>query len=144
MWQIRRSMTPDCFSAASCLCPAQDKRNVICLYRTQTIRLVRHLHTTRKSVCRRQQRKRLLGIHAAPSEEQGARFGFDINSARDVRRVVRLLRNADSKTLGHGLQHVNADASSGDHIEFRKSEVRPATRVVLAPAQRICAKRLRR
>lgn len=47
MWQIRCSMTPDCFSAASCLCPAQDKRNVICLCRTQTIRLVRHLHPTR-------------------------------------------------------------------------------------------------
>lgn len=35
-----------------------------------------------------------------------------------------------------GLQRVNAGASSGDHVEVRKAEARPATRVVLAPAQK--------
>lgn len=35
-----------------------------------------------------------------------------------------------------GLQRVNAGASSGDHIEVRKAEARPASRVVLAPAQK--------
>ncbi len=35
-----------------------------------------------------------------------------------------------------GLQRVNAGATSGDHIEVRKAEVRPATKVVLAPAQK--------
>lgn len=35
-----------------------------------------------------------------------------------------------------GLQRVNAGATSGDHIEVRKAEVRDATRVVLAPAQK--------
>ncbi|MDE1997103.1 MAG: AAA family ATPase, partial [Rhizobiaceae bacterium] len=35
-----------------------------------------------------------------------------------------------------GLQRVNAGATSGDHIEVRKAEARPATRLVLAPAQK--------
>jgi transitional endoplasmic reticulum ATPase len=35
-----------------------------------------------------------------------------------------------------GLQRVNAGASSGDQIEVRKAEARPATKVVLAPAQK--------
>ncbi|MGO4524816.1 CDC48 family AAA ATPase [Microvirga sp. 2MCAF35] len=35
-----------------------------------------------------------------------------------------------------GLQRVNAGVSSGDHVEVKKAEVRPATRVVLAPAQK--------
>lgn len=35
-----------------------------------------------------------------------------------------------------GLQRVNAGVSSGDHIEIRKAEARPATKVVLAPAQK--------
>ncbi|MGO6696320.1 CDC48 family AAA ATPase [Rhizobium johnstonii] len=35
-----------------------------------------------------------------------------------------------------GLQRVNAGVSSGDHIEIRKAEVRPASKVVLAPAQK--------
>src|SRR5690606_1316255 len=34
-----------------------------------------------------------------------------------------------------GLQRVNAGVSSGDHVEVRRAEVRPAVRVVLAPAQ---------
>ncbi|TCL73994.1 CDC48 family AAA ATPase [Rhizobium sp. BK251] len=35
-----------------------------------------------------------------------------------------------------GLQRVNVGASSGDHVEVRKAEVRAATKVVLAPAQK--------
>jgi transitional endoplasmic reticulum ATPase len=35
-----------------------------------------------------------------------------------------------------GLQRVNAGATSGDHIEVRKAEARPASKVVLAPAQK--------
>jgi transitional endoplasmic reticulum ATPase len=35
-----------------------------------------------------------------------------------------------------GLQRVNAGATSGDQIEVRKAEARPATRIVLAPAQK--------
>jgi transitional endoplasmic reticulum ATPase len=35
-----------------------------------------------------------------------------------------------------GLQRVNAGATSGDHIEVRKADARPATKVVLAPAQK--------
>lgn len=35
-----------------------------------------------------------------------------------------------------GLQRVNAGATSGDHIEIRKADARPATRIVLAPAQK--------
>jgi transitional endoplasmic reticulum ATPase len=35
-----------------------------------------------------------------------------------------------------GLQRVNAGASSGDHVEVRRAEVRPATRLVVAPAQK--------
>ncbi len=35
-----------------------------------------------------------------------------------------------------GLQRVNAGVTSGDHIEVRKADVRPATKVVLAPAQK--------
>ncbi|MDL2402892.1 CDC48 family AAA ATPase [Rhizobium mayense] len=35
-----------------------------------------------------------------------------------------------------GLQRVNAGATSGDHIEVRKVEARPATKVVLGPAQK--------
>ncbi len=35
-----------------------------------------------------------------------------------------------------GLQRVNAGATSGDHIEVRKADARPATKVILAPAQR--------
>ncbi|NBJ12006.1 CDC48 family AAA ATPase [Microvirga arsenatis] len=35
-----------------------------------------------------------------------------------------------------GLQRVNAGVGSGDHVEVRRAEVRPATRVVLAPAQK--------
>ncbi len=35
-----------------------------------------------------------------------------------------------------GLQRVNAGASSGDQVEVRKAEARPAARVVLAPAQK--------
>lgn len=35
-----------------------------------------------------------------------------------------------------GLQRVNVGATSGDHLEVKKAEVRPATRVVLAPAQK--------
>lgn len=35
-----------------------------------------------------------------------------------------------------GLQRVNAGASSGDHVEVRRAEIRPATRVVVAPAQK--------
>lgn len=35
-----------------------------------------------------------------------------------------------------GLQRVNAGLSSGDHVEVRKAVTRPATRVVLAPAQK--------
>ncbi|CDM62570.1 Cell division cycle protein 48 homolog AF_1297 (plasmid) [Rhizobium favelukesii] len=35
-----------------------------------------------------------------------------------------------------GLQRVNAGASSGDYVEVRKADVRPATKVVLAPAQK--------
>ncbi|PZM07982.1 CDC48 family AAA ATPase [Rhizobium tubonense] len=35
-----------------------------------------------------------------------------------------------------GLQRVNAGATSGDHIEVKKAEVRSATRIILAPAQK--------
>lgn len=35
-----------------------------------------------------------------------------------------------------GLQRVNAGATSGDFIEVKKADVKPATRVVLAPAQK--------
>ncbi|MFM6933794.1 MAG: CDC48 family AAA ATPase [Novosphingobium sp.] len=35
-----------------------------------------------------------------------------------------------------GLQRANADVGSGDHVEVRSVESRPATRVVFAPAQR--------
>ena len=35
-----------------------------------------------------------------------------------------------------GLQRVNAGVGSGDHVEIRRADVRPATRVVLAPAQK--------
>ncbi|ACA21071.1 AAA family ATPase, CDC48 subfamily [Methylobacterium sp. 4-46] len=35
-----------------------------------------------------------------------------------------------------GLQRVNAGVSSGDHVEIKRAEVRPANRVVLAPAQK--------
>jgi len=35
-----------------------------------------------------------------------------------------------------GLQRVNAGVGSGDHVEVKRAEVRPATRVVLAPAQK--------
>ncbi len=35
-----------------------------------------------------------------------------------------------------GLQRVNAGVSTGDRIELRKAEARPASRVVLAPAQK--------
>jgi len=35
-----------------------------------------------------------------------------------------------------GLQRVNAGAASGDHIEVRKADARPATKIVLAPAQK--------
>ncbi|WP_183748063.1 MULTISPECIES: CDC48 family AAA ATPase [unclassified Rhizobium] len=35
-----------------------------------------------------------------------------------------------------GLQRVNAGVTSGDHVEIRKAEARPATKVVLAPAQK--------
>ncbi|MEZ2126453.1 MULTISPECIES: CDC48 family AAA ATPase [unclassified Sinorhizobium] len=35
-----------------------------------------------------------------------------------------------------GLQRVNAGVSSGDHIEIKKAEVKPATKVVLAPAHK--------
>ncbi|MDM9627536.1 CDC48 family AAA ATPase [Rhizobium sp. S152] len=35
-----------------------------------------------------------------------------------------------------GLQRVNAGATSGDHIEVRKADARPATKVILAPAQK--------
>jgi transitional endoplasmic reticulum ATPase len=35
-----------------------------------------------------------------------------------------------------GLQRVNAQVGSGDHVEVRRAEVRPATRIILAPAQK--------
>ncbi|MDL2409010.1 CDC48 family AAA ATPase [Rhizobium calliandrae] len=35
-----------------------------------------------------------------------------------------------------GLQRVNAGATSGDHIEVRKADAKPATKVVLGPAQK--------
>ena len=35
-----------------------------------------------------------------------------------------------------GLQRVNAGVSSGDHVEIKRAEVRPATKVVFAPAQK--------
>ncbi|QFU15001.1 CDC48 family AAA ATPase [Microvirga thermotolerans] len=35
-----------------------------------------------------------------------------------------------------GLQRVNAGVGSGDYVEIRRTEVKPATRVVLAPAQK--------
>jgi transitional endoplasmic reticulum ATPase len=35
-----------------------------------------------------------------------------------------------------GLQRVNAGVASGDYVEVRKADVKPATRVVLAPAQK--------
>jgi len=35
-----------------------------------------------------------------------------------------------------GLQRVNAGVGSGDHVEVKRADVRPATRVVLAPAQK--------
>jgi transitional endoplasmic reticulum ATPase len=35
-----------------------------------------------------------------------------------------------------GLQRVNAGVTSGDHIEIRKPDARPAVKVVLAPAQK--------
>ncbi|MDL2407763.1 CDC48 family AAA ATPase [Rhizobium calliandrae] len=35
-----------------------------------------------------------------------------------------------------GLQRVNAGAGSGDEVEIKKAEVKPATRIVLAPAQK--------
>jgi transitional endoplasmic reticulum ATPase len=35
-----------------------------------------------------------------------------------------------------GLQRVNAGVSSGDHVEVRRADVKPATRIVLAPAQK--------
>lgn len=41
-------------------------------------------------------------------------------------RIVRL----------DGLQRINAGTTSGDFIEVKKAEIRPATRVVLAPAQK--------
>lgn len=41
-------------------------------------------------------------------------------------RIVRL----------DGLQRINAGTTSGDFIEVKKAELRPATRIVLAPAQK--------
>src|SRR3546814_9839257 len=35
-----------------------------------------------------------------------------------------------------GLQRANAGAGSGDFVEIRKAEAKPATRVVFAPAQK--------
>jgi transitional endoplasmic reticulum ATPase len=35
-----------------------------------------------------------------------------------------------------GLQRANADTSSGEHVQIRRVESRPATRVIFAPAQR--------
>ena len=35
-----------------------------------------------------------------------------------------------------GLQRANADTSSGEHVQIRRAETKPATRVVFAPAQR--------
>ncbi|HUQ13350.1 MAG TPA: CDC48 family AAA ATPase [Novosphingobium sp.] len=35
-----------------------------------------------------------------------------------------------------GLQRANAEVGSGDHVQVRKAEAKPATRVVFAPAQR--------
>ncbi|OYW46037.1 MAG: AAA family ATPase [Sphingomonadales bacterium 32-68-7] len=35
-----------------------------------------------------------------------------------------------------GLQRANADTSSGEHVQIRRADSRPATRVVFAPAQR--------
>jgi transitional endoplasmic reticulum ATPase len=35
-----------------------------------------------------------------------------------------------------GLQRVNAGVGSGDHVEVKRADVRPASRVVLAPAQK--------
>ncbi len=35
-----------------------------------------------------------------------------------------------------GLQRGNAESGSGEHVEIKKAESRPATRVVFAPAQR--------
>lgn len=35
-----------------------------------------------------------------------------------------------------GLQRANAETSSGEHVQIRRAESRPATRVVFAPAQR--------
>ena len=35
-----------------------------------------------------------------------------------------------------GLQRVNAGVGSGDHVEIKRAEARPATRVVFAPAQK--------
>ncbi|MGO7265388.1 hypothetical protein [Rhizobium johnstonii] len=42
-----------------------------------------------------------------------------------------------------GLLRVNAGISSGDHIEIRKADARPATKVVLAPAQKNLSSRAR-
>lgn len=35
-----------------------------------------------------------------------------------------------------GLQRVNAGVTSGDHVEVRRADARPATKVILAPAQK--------
>src|SRR5690606_3006169 len=35
-----------------------------------------------------------------------------------------------------GLQRANAETSSGEHVQIRRAETKPATRVVFAPAQR--------
>ena len=35
-----------------------------------------------------------------------------------------------------GLQRLNAETGSGEHVSIRRAESRPATRVVFAPAQR--------
>jgi transitional endoplasmic reticulum ATPase len=35
-----------------------------------------------------------------------------------------------------GLERINAGVSSGDYVEVRRADVRPATRIVLAPAQK--------
>src|SRR3712207_387949 len=35
-----------------------------------------------------------------------------------------------------GLQRVNAGVGSGDYVEVKRAEVRPAARIVLAPAQK--------
>jgi transitional endoplasmic reticulum ATPase len=64
---------------------------------------------------------------------------IEINGKRATTAIALPLYEEDA-TLDvvrlDGLQRANADTASGEHVEIRAAESRPATRVVFAPAQR--------